>query len=284
MIFIRRTVSLILALLFITGTNSFSQESKSNERIISILERLQSYKTFNDAVIDIRQRSPEIGAKLENYLRSKKLLDKTVPSLKLVNGSIVAGNKDEMRLTILENQTFQIFWGKNQKTFTKQTTFEDLVHGIEEMSQVISYSPFDLFISSAHANILIPIGGAVASMYVIGGIGLLIDWALNGRDEPGAQRALETLQLVCSRADSLPVEELVEGYNKIAREIERHCPEVFDHRDRNVCRGLASTRGCIQEKLERARVTNNGERESGKPIVEFIPRERRYRVQRATRQ
>ncbi len=279
MFFLRHLFSSAVALMLMIGPNSYSKGIEADVSLQFIHEKLQTYKTLNDAVADIGKTSPEIGRKLGAYLRSKELGTEKLPATKIVDGALEIGHKNKARIVILNDHRLQVSWDRHRKIFSHESTFEDITQEIEGMTSQKTSSTFNFFITNAYAN------GILVAIPVAIYLAVVVYLDLGRRSVGRAMMASRSLAPLCSNSFSSPIEELAEAYNVISEAIEEHClSESHQVSVIRTCEDLRSTKGCLHEKITRANVTNNGNRDAGKPVVEFRQNESRYRIQRATRQ
>ncbi len=269
--------SMTLALILILSPNTYAKGKRTKETLHLVAEKLQSYKTFSDAVAAIKLSSPTTGRKLEEYLKSKGFWAEKLAPWKIVDEAIIIGSNNQGRFTVLENSQFMISWGKSQKVLSNEASFEDLVNALETITVTKTSRLLDFFISDSHAidpfSVIMATFGVIFAIWGITGVVASIS---SGVDN--ARAASEAVTAMCELGESRSVEDLAEAYNVLSDAVKRNVCRSYVNSQMQPCRNLISAQACLQRKINRAMTTNNQGRNAERRNIQFNASDDRYSI------
>ncbi len=240
--------------------------------ILSIsVKRLRTFRTYDDAVIQLRKTNPETANHLEAYLKSKNSLRAQLPPYAVEGKAVVIGSGKEVKLTVLDDQRIVLSIGKEKRYLSNKMTFKDLVSEVESLVPKTSSSVLNFIVSDAHAAIdwisIIAIGAIVVGL-------LAIFEGIMQIKEIGLKRQARAMKAACESGENLSLEELAETFNLVADFKRKHCPrELFI--PSSTCGDVDITINCLQRRIDNTRLTNNSNRTQTKDI-QFNSESNRY--------
>ncbi len=285
MFILRKVFSVVLSFIFFVGPSVSAKEFSLESYVGPTVVDFSKTRRFVDVLGDIQKHSPEIGAKLEIFLRSKELLNEKLPVFSVGPASIAMGLQNEIKISRSRGNTLLVTWNGKKRVIPPELPFDEQLRVIDALNPKLSSSFFSLLVPEAYA-------GAGDAVMFLGGLALLVG-VFSARLVIGAggqvaslfRRELSPAEIaeanaratrfhaICENSTGLSSEDLANAYNDTSAFKRSMCSPVEDGFIQ-LCHRLELTLTCIHRKIGQSRTTIDADRALGKDVEDTPSRPR----------